>query len=724
MSAAAQKHYRYTFGDFTLDTRRGALSKNSDEIKIRAQSFKVLLYLVSRHSILVSKEELHREIWGNKVVSDDSLTHCLLDIRKCLGDTDKTIIRTISRRGYIFDAPCESERLSEIHGDSLRQTKQRRRLVWSALALVFVAGAIWQFVRGGPESGGVLRNSIAVLPFADMSQAQDQRYLANGLSDEVLNLLARSPDLKVIARTSSFSFADKPPDVATIRDLLRVAYVLEGSVRRTQNRLQITARLVDTATSADIWSNSYEGRPDNLVALQKEIADAVLVAIAPGADGSRIVSAQRSFSADELMLLARFYEQEVRERSQVDDKLLEEAISLYRDAVQADPDSALAHSRLAGVLLYAGDLTGAETAILTAQSLDPNLSEVQETLGEYYWARGLPGAGAAWKRAIELNPNNADALSAYAYWYWMQAFDDGPEELFRDALELDPLSLARHAALGDFLANQGRVEKTHELVVRIQKRFDSPESYRVIARLLELIGEVDSSIAWTIKARDLDPKNGDHVGALAELYAELGDFETALKLESDPGVGLLFKMRRYDELIDRAELQMIDEPGDIYLRYLLAFSYNVSANPDAAIRTLREIGQPMTQRAEMRQPVELEGFVTYIDALDVGGDADQAMELAQWFTKRRHTESDNWWIHVYRACAFSILARDEDALNEFERVLDSPRLPWDATIKDLQCFQRYRDEPRYQAVLEHAAVRRADLRQRLPMTLAAHAVEL
>lgn len=725
MPDAPEQHQRFIFGEYTLDTRRGALLKNGKDVRIRAQSFQVLAFLLSRHGSLVGKDELHREIWGRKVVSDDSLTHCLLDIRKCIGDSDRTMIRTVPRRGYLFEAPCQRE-FVPVDDDMPGRGRSRVRLTaLAAIAAITAASLVWSLKsEQDPASAAVPANAVAVLPFADMSERQDQRYLADGLSDELLNLLARSPDLRVIARTSSFSFEEESPDIATIREALNVAYVLEGSVRRRQGRLAITAQLVDTATSSTVWSESYEGQPETLAAMQKKIVDAVLAAIAPDADDSLIVPVQRSFSAAELMLLAQYYEQEVRERPEVDMPLLRQAIGLYGDAIEADPFSALAHSRLAGALLYAGDLPGAESAVFKANSLDPDLSEVQQSLGEYFWLRGLPGAGAAWKRAIELNPNNADALSAYAFWYWMQGNDDGPEELFRRALELDPLSLARHAALGEFLAHQARVEKTGEVVTRIRKRFDSAESYRVIARLLELVGEVDKSIAWTLAARNREPDNPDHVDALAELYAEIGDFDTALSLQSEPGVGLLFKLRRYDELIERAELQMLEEPNDIYLRYLLAFAYNATGEPNAAIRMLRTVGQPLAPRAEVRQAIEIEGFVTYVDALDAIGDIQQASELADWFIMKPHTESANWWVHVYKACSLAIAGRDGEALAHLERVITSPRIVWDSTLHDMQCFRRYRDEPRYRAVVEHAKSRRSTLRQGLPATLSEFGVEL
>ena len=218
-----------------------------------------------------------------------------------------------------------------------------------------------------------------------------------------------------------------------------------------------------------------------------------------------------------------------REQPAVDVETLSKAIDLYRQASEIDPESALAQSRLAGALMYAGDFAGAEAPIFRAMTLNSELSEVQNTLGKYYWSRGIPGAGAAYKRAVELNPNNADALGDYAYWHWMQGNQEDPTRLYARALALDPLSLSRFADLGNCYAHLGFTAEALDIADRVQAMFDSAASYRLIARLMELTGQLDQSIAWTIKARDLEPDNPDHVFALAELYAEIGDFENARK---------------------------------------------------------------------------------------------------------------------------------------------------------------------------------------------------
>jgi len=349
---------------------------------------------------------------------------------------------------------------------------------------------------------------------------------------------------------------------------------------------------------------------------------------------------------------------------------------------------------------------------------------VQNTLGKYYWSRGLPGAGTAYKRAIQLNPNNADALNDLAFWSWMQGDQESPVEYYSRALELDPLSLARFGALGDFYAHTAQVAEALDLVERIEERFQDASSYRLIARLMELIGQVDHSVAWTIRARNLEPDNPEHIESLAELYAELGDFDTAIALEPEPGVGLLYKMRRYQDLIDIGEFLMIDEPNDLDLRYLLAYSYLITDQPEAAVRMLRSTGLPDTVLGEARQASDIEGYVSLIEALDAIGETILASELAEWWERRAHTDNENWWIIINRACPLAVSGHEDLALDLVVSVADSPRLPWESHIRDMRCFQRFKGNPRYQEMLATVDRRRKALLQRLPATLAEFGVSL
>jgi TolB-like protein/cytochrome c-type biogenesis protein CcmH/NrfG len=575
-------------------------------------------------------------------------------------------------------------------------------------------------------------NSLAVLPFENAGLDSDDAYLSEGLSDALRDQLGQVSDLRIAARSSSIAAREQRLDALTTSSKLRVAHLVEGSLRRQGNKLRISVQLIEGNSGLAIWSETFERGPNELLNIQEAIAQQIVRKVLP--DAQTVVSepATRDVTANELMLLARYYDQKVRDRQEVDVPTLLEAVRLYREAVEADPESALAHSRLAGALLYLGDVDAAEAPIFKALSLSPNLSEVQNTLGEFYWARGLPEAGTAFARAVELNPNDADALHNYASWLLL-AYDtrgitvEELNQFYRRALELDPLSLSRYAALGDFLGKFSRYDEIPAVIQDTQELFHDAEAYRLIGWLQELSGELDRAIAWTIRARNMEPGNSDHLGKLAELYASIGDFETALLLEPEPGLGLLFQMRRYRDLIDIAEFLMIEEPGDVDVRYLLAFAYNATGQFESAIHVLSTTGLPDLVLNDMARSVsDIEGFHTLINALAGAGQPETtglANSLALWSADGPWW-GDVGWTGLFRGCSLAILGRDEEALQRLSMIKESPRLRRAPFIQDSWCFQKYVNEPIYQDILHDQEERRTALRERLPATLAEFGVEL
>jgi TolB-like protein/tetratricopeptide (TPR) repeat protein len=624
----------------------------------------------------------------------------------------------------------------DITADGIQRTalsSRRGKASIAASMALLVAGTAGLFLLIRPalqyqqdlsREASILPNSVAVLPFENAGLDPRDAYLNEGLSDELRDQLGRIPELRIAARSSSLAAHQTQAGAMSVSAQLGVAMLVEGSVRQRGNGLRVSVQLIEGNTGLALWSETYDRGVQELLSVQQAIAEEVIRRILPDTEVADSQPVTRNATANELLLLARYYEQQVRMREEVDRDTLLEAIRLYREATEADPESALANSRLAGALLYLGDLQAAEAPIFKALSLNPELSEVQYTLGLYYFARGLTGAGAAFKRAADLNPNSPDALESYANWSWMQGRTESSEALLRRAVELDPLSLGRYGALGTFLGVETTPDKTLALIGRIETMFDGPEAYRLIGQLLELTGQVDQAIAWTIRARDLDPGNPDHVYRLAELYGVIGDFDTALRLEPEPGIGLLYRMRRYEELIDIAELLMIEEPGDMPLRYLLAFAYNATGQFESALRVLKSAGLPDSILEETRFSADMEGFITLMNAAYGAGNIDVARELAMFWANRHHPVNIDWWQDANGACAMSVLEFHAEALARLERIRNSPRLPWDPVLKDAVCFQRYSDEPVYQETVRHVDARRAALRERLPATLAEFGVSL
>jgi len=626
---------------------------------------------------------------------------------------------------WVFDFTKEGIRRTEV--SSRRGTASivlsMVLLVAGTAGLFFLIRPVLQQHEAAAAALDILPNSVAVLPFENAGLDPRDAFLGEGLSDELRDQLGRMAGIRVAARSSSRAAVERRLGASEASEQLRVASIVEGSVRRQGGVLRVSVQLIEGRSGLATWSRTFERSAGEMLLVQQSIAEAVVAALLP--DSTETIAAPATWdpAANELMMNARAYERRVRAREEVDNELLLKAAQLYRQATEADPESALAHARLAGALIWLGDFEAAEASILRATIIDPNLSEVQNTLGELYWARGQPQAGEAWARAVELDPENPDALSNYATWRWYRIQIEGVKELYERALELDPLNLERYSQLGAFLAMETYPEEARKLMDRVKARFDDAAALRLVADLNARLGKVDRAIAWAIRARDLEPDDDSHTQVLAEYFADIGDFETALRL--DPGgVGILFKMRQYDEVIDSAEMLMIDWPEDLWLRTLLAISYNAIGNYESAIHVLSTTGLPDSVFNGWRSTEEWDGFMALMNALYAGGETGLAEELARWADDMGWTASLDWWVSVPVACQFAILGQDEDARYYLRRARESPRLVWDPWLKDFPCFARFADDPDYQETVRSFDERRAQLRERLPATLAELGVEL
>ena len=223
-ATARSRHRRFVFGVFEVDIDRGSLMHQGTEVPLRPKSFAVLLYLLEQAGHLVSRDELMAGIRPGLVVGDDALTQCLVELRKALGDETRSMIRTVPRRGLIFDVPVRFDDPAELH------IAKRRPLRHGAkLALVFAGiGAIllWRLYIHEPAGQPDVADEkmIAVLRFADMSAPTGHSYLADGFSEEIMHVLAQSSSLSVIGRTSSFAVDGE--DIDAIARRLGASYVL------------------------------------------------------------------------------------------------------------------------------------------------------------------------------------------------------------------------------------------------------------------------------------------------------------------------------------------------------------------------------------------------------------------------------------------------------------------------------------------------------------------
>jgi TolB-like protein/DNA-binding winged helix-turn-helix (wHTH) protein len=249
----------------------------------------VLVQMAGHAGQVVLREELLARLWPNVVVTDDALTRCFCELRRELSraagdDHYRALIETVPKRGYRLNGEVRpvAGSVAVPRAAAPAPSRSHWATLGSAALLVAIAAGLdlWRSpeLADIPADASGLR-SIAVLPFLDMSAEGDQRYFSDGVTEEILSKLSQSRDLRVISRTSSFSLRNETLDVPSIAARLNVAYVLEGSVRRSGDRVRVTAQLIDASTNSHVWSQTYERAVGDPFAVQDEVATSVAMAL-------------------------------------------------------------------------------------------------------------------------------------------------------------------------------------------------------------------------------------------------------------------------------------------------------------------------------------------------------------------------------------------------------------------------------------------------------------
>jgi TolB-like protein len=317
-----------------------------------------------------------------------------------------------------------------------------------------------------PEVPKISERSIAVLPFVNMSSDKEQEYFSDGLSEELLNLLSKVPDLRVAARTSSFYFKGKDARLPDIARELQVAHLLEGSVRKSGNRVRITAQLIRASDGFHQWSETYDRTLEDIFAVQEEIAAAVVTQLKVTLLGSAPTIPKTSLDAYALFLQARQLERLYTRQG------IEDSIALYQHALAIDPNYGPAWNGLAiNYIEQANVGYGPRTpdqafklareAIDKALRIDPEYAEAHVSLGAIARAydNDLPAAARHMERALALDPINLRALSEAAYLLLSLGRQETAIEAYENVVARDPLDARAHGNLGWLYMLGGRLDE-------------------------------------------------------------------------------------------------------------------------------------------------------------------------------------------------------------------------------------------------------------------------
>ena len=367
-------------------------------------------------------------------------------------------------------------------------------------------------VEQAPEEE--IPTSIAVLPFADMSADKDQEYFSDGISEELLNLLARVPGLKVAGRTSSFAFKGKDTDLREIGSMLNVGTIVEGSVRKSMNTLRITAQLINVEDGYHLWSDTYDRELTDVFAIQDEIAGAILEQLKMHLfkDEKVVLASTRTDSeVYDLYLLAR---QRIYDRERLS---IEAAIELLDSAIEKDPQYAPAYAQrgIAYLLLESyGTLSLEESDRLGKQdvdkalALDPNLAEGWAGLGLYHERRPKEHTQAieALEKALAINPSLVDASLWLGNVYGYAGRNEKVLPIREDTIERDPLFKPGIANLVGTYNRLGRQDESFALLKRVSPYFpNDPYMLKNQANTLFSLGRYAEGLPLAEKAQRQRP---------------------------------------------------------------------------------------------------------------------------------------------------------------------------------------------------------------------------
>ena len=462
----------YEFGDFQLDPRKRLLWRDGERVPLTPRVFQTLLYLVENHDSVLDKERLMEAVWPDSIVEENNLTQNISTLRRVFGETPGShhFIVTVPGRGYRFvadvkthEAPAAPAANNSEPVNLIVEPNQRRRfmpVLLATAALLALSIAVLFFWRSQskdslPTSGKipstqvvVPEKSIAVLPFANLSDDKENAFFTEGVQDDILTALAKFSDLKVISRTSVASYAAGPKrNLREIGQELGVAHILEGSVRRADGKVRVTAQLIEMRTNTHLWAETYDRDLADVFAIQSDIAQRIATALeaklAPEEKARLDAKPTTNPEAYVLYVTARGTENPV------------EAEKMYMQAIALDPGFALAYAQAS--ILNSWSSVYDQTQKTKARTLAEEALRLSPALGEAHMAVGLclfwgekkyDAALKEFEIAAAASPNNAQVHSYIGGLYRRQGRWRQSIASLERALSLDPRNhnIAFHTA--------------------------------------------------------------------------------------------------------------------------------------------------------------------------------------------------------------------------------------------------------------------------------------
>jgi TolB-like protein/DNA-binding winged helix-turn-helix (wHTH) protein len=545
----------YEFGPFRLDMADRTLFKDGEILPLPPKALDTLAVLVKNQGKVVEKSVLMEAVWPDTFVEENNLSQNISSLRKALGDPD--YIQTVARRGFRFVGGARqfvTPPSLPREASSAAVRKPRRWQLWLALAAVLVAGALvarpYFLRRTIPTPGKIM---LAVLPFLNLSNDPSRDYLADGMTEEIITQLGSLDPLHlgVIARTSAMQYKNTRENTAQIARELGVNYLLEGSIRRSGERLRVTAQLIQARDQTHIWAGNFDRDVTDILQLESEVARAIAAKTQLTLSEQvevRLTGTRRvNIEAHEAYLRGL---QAWNLRTRKDSEL---AIGDFKQTIAFDANYAFGHAGLARVyslapvfdlLKPAESMPKARDEAIRAIALDDSLADAHTTLAfvEAHYEYDWQSAEREFRRAIELNPSDAYGHFFYSNSYLspMGQHDQAIAEMNK-AVTLDPLSLPIRSFVGRtyFWAH-----RYNEALAQFQKAAEMDPNFAInherLSHLYACIEKFEDAIDEETKARVLageDSKaavrEGDELRQALAARGPRGYWEKLLELSKD-----------------------------------------------------------------------------------------------------------------------------------------------------------------------------------------------
>ena len=492
-----QLNTSYEFGPFRVYTRERQLMRNGDVVPLRPKVFDILLMLVENCGHIVTKDDVMKQVWSNTSVEEGNISRTISTLRSALGEGphDRRYIETIPWRGYRFVANVKE--------------------VWVEKS--------WKPI-----------DSIAVLPFVNVNGDPKTEYLSDGITDSLITRLAQLGNVRVTSRNSAFRYKGREVEAQSVGWELKVRALLLGRVVQADDSLSISVELIDTSDDRHLWGAQYIRSPRDLVAIYEIITAKISERLRlelPMKEQPIATRHTHHHEAHVLYLKGRYYFNKLTPDG------VEKAKEYLQQAIERDPNYALAYAALGDCHNYLAQRHDAKNAVLKALELDETLGETHASLGFFRFLYDWDFAGAedSFTRALSLNPNYAEAHHWYAIYLANLGRHEEAEVEANRAVELDPLSLLMNMtpAMNHYLAREH-----DEAIEQLQRVLDMETNF-VAAR--SVLGSVFVQKGLYEQAMDQYHRVFDLIkGAsavevsvkaiMAQAYAKCDKREEALKL--------------------------------------------------------------------------------------------------------------------------------------------------------------------------------------------------